>query len=422
MKKAVGFSILSLLILCFLFACSKAGAEDTKIAEKPVEISLLSNMLGGTDSALESAVIDFEKESGIQVDFSSPGKNYENIMKENMATGKMPDVFTTHGWSVNRYQNYLLPLNDLSFAKNISGYIRPIITDSTGALLVLPIDMDLSGIVYDPGILKKAGITPNGIATWDDFAKACEKIRRAGYNPICIAGKDANSAGQFVDRVSSSFFITNEAANQRAELRSGKFNVATWKKAAEMMSLWGRQGYYNSDILNCDYSGLIKEIAQGKSAFIFLDNSVIFDVKRFNPKSQLSMMPIPAEQHTDSPTMVVGESMALGIWKASAHKEAAQKLLEYLAQPAVAEKIASSNGKPSALTNVKNSPEVSPCYFKNKPVRTFPYFDREYLPTGMWDVLCSVGTDILSNKPDAVNQSAVTMQNNFRDKFFFNKS
>lgn len=421
MKKIGCFFLIFLLVPVSLAACRKADTPNPEQAGETVKISFLSNVPGGKDSELENAVISFEKESGIQVDFSSPGGNYENIMKVNMATGKMPDVFTTHGWSVNRYQKYLLPLNGLPFARNVSEYIRPIITDSAGSLLVLPIDIDVSGIVYNPGVLKKAGVAPDGILTWDDFTAACRQIKKSGCNPICIAGKDAHSAGQLLDRLSAPFFITDEKSNQRSALQSGKFDASTWEKAAGLMELWGKMGYYNSNAQNCDYFGCIKEAALDRSAFMFYENSVIFDVEKLNPKIRLQMMPIPSAQREDSPTLVVGESTALGIWKDSSRKDAAEKLLEYLARPDVADKIASSSGKPSALTNVKTAYDIQPYYLENRRVRTFPYFDREYLPTGMWDVMCSVGTDILSEKKDAVNRSASVMQDNFKDKFYFNK-
>lgn len=421
MKKRCLFLVF-LLVPVSLAACRGANAPFSPKTEEAVRISFLSNIPGGKNSRLEDAVIAFEKESGIQVDFSSPGGNYENIMKVNMATGKMPDVFTTHGWSVKRYQKYLLPLNNLSFAKNISGSIRPIITDSSGSLLVLPIDIDISGILYNPGVLQKAGVSADRILTWDDFTAACRQIKESGYDPICIAGREAHSAGEVLDRLSLPFFVTDEKENQRTALQSGKFDASTWEKAAGMMELWRKMGYYNSDAQDCDYIGCIKETALGRSAFMFYENSAILDVEKINPKIRLQMMPIPSARREDSPTLVVGESIALGIWKESARKDAAEKFLEYLARPDVAGKIASSSGKPPALTNVRASYGVQSYDLKDQQIRTFPYFDRDYLPTGMWDVMCSVGADILSGKKDAVSRSAIVMQENFKDKFYFNST
>jgi raffinose/stachyose/melibiose transport system substrate-binding protein len=35
-------------------------------------------------------------------------------------------------------------------------------------------------------------------------------------------------------------------------------------------------------------------------------------------------------------------------------------------------------------------------YAKYADLRTFTYFDRIYLPNGMWDVLCKNGQDVLA--------------------------
>ena len=39
------------------------------------------------------------------------------MMKTKMAANDLPDLWTTHGWSVNRYSEYLRPLNDREWAK-----------------------------------------------------------------------------------------------------------------------------------------------------------------------------------------------------------------------------------------------------------------------------------------------------------------
>lgn len=419
MKKIVCLFLAALTVLSFLTACREKESAVSVNAAKPVKISFLSNIPGGKTSALEDAVIAFQKETGIEVDFSSPGGNYENIMKENMATGKMPDVFTTHGWSVKRYGRYLLPLNRLPFSENISSYIKPIVTDTSGALLALPIDIDISGIVYNPEVLQKSGVSAGSLLTWDDFAAACRKIRRAGYDPISISARDGHSAGQLLDRISSSFFVTDDKNNQKEALLSGTFDTAAWKKAAGMMFSWKSSGFYNSNAETCSYPAAIQLMAEGQAGFLFSDNSAMIDVQTISPKAHLAIMPIPSASWEDSPTLVIGEGVTVGIWKNSEHQVEAKKFLEYLARPEIAAKLADADGKSAALTNARSSHSIS---LGGENIRTFPYFDRWYLPTGMWDVLCNVGTDILSGTSGAVNRSAETMQRSYKDKFYFDRS
>ncbi|UUZ83428.1 hypothetical protein LJK88_05975 [Paenibacillus sp. P26] len=42
--------------------------------------------------------------------------------------------------------------------------------------------------------------------------------------------------------------------------------------------------------------------------------------------------------------------------------------------------------------------EFSDYYNKYSSIRVFPYFDRVYLPNGMWDVLCKTGTELLAGR------------------------
>ena len=61
--------------------------------------------------------------------------------------------------------------------------------------------------------------------------------------------------------------------------------------------------------------------------------------------------------------------------------------------------------------------DIGTYYDKYADVETFPYFDREYLPSGMWDVMCATGADILAQKDGAVETAASTMEQNFNDKY-----
>ena len=58
-------------------------------------------------------------------------------MKTRMASQDLPDVFETHGWSVARYSEYLMPLNEESWASRIDEAILPVISDKNDNIYVL---------------------------------------------------------------------------------------------------------------------------------------------------------------------------------------------------------------------------------------------------------------------------------------------
>ncbi len=394
------------------------GADNNNTATSNVTLTFMSNLVGAADEVLEGAIKEFTKETGIQVEYSAPGANYEELLKTKMATKDLPDLWTTHGWSVGRYSEYLRPLNDQEFAANVVDAIKPMITDKEGKIYVLPVDVDIAGIVYNVDVLEKSGVNVDDIKTWADFESACEKIKAAGFIPIHIGGKDNWPIGQYFDWVAPSFYVTNESKNYREEFKDGTFDWQLWTEICTMLEKWNSADYINTDSLTSDYITASKSLGEGKIGFEFYGNYVIFEALNSSPDAKLGMMPIPAKDSSDTPTLIAGERLAIGVWNETPHEEEALQLLNYLASPEVCAKLATASSNPAGLKGVTSDTGVIQQYYeKYANVRTFPYFDREYLPTGIWDDLCVTGARILAKENNAVSESVKQMEQSYKDKF-----
>lgn len=381
-------------------------------------ITFATNVVGERAEALEAACKAFEEETGYKVDFQAPGEKYEELMKTKMSSNELPDVFTTHGWSVARYSEYLMPVNDLDWAEDINEQIKPVITDKEGNMYVLPVDMDIAGIVCNMTVLEEAGVNPDDIKTWDDFGAACDKIKAAGKTPIHMGGKDNWTIGQFFDWAAPSFYVTDDTNSQADALKDGEFDTATWEKVAGLMDKWVKAGYFNEDVLTADYNSDTTALADGSAAFCFYGNSSVVDAHKVNPDAKIGMIAIPSASANDEPSLIAGEDIAVGVWKDSKVQDKAIELLNYLAKPEVMKDIAEAAGNKAGLNGVDvEIGEIGTYYDKYADVETFPYFDREYLPSGMWDVMCATGADILAQKDGSVENAAKTMEQNFNDKY-----
>lgn len=401
-----------------LTACGSSDSQEGESAKGGDTITFATNVVGEKAEALEEACKAFEKETGYTVDFQAPGDSYEELMKTKMSANELPDVFTTHGWSVARYSDYLMTVNDLDWAADIDEQIKSVITNKDGDMFVLPIDMDIAGIVYNVSALEESEVNPDDIKTWDDFTAACEKIKAAGKTPVHIGGKDNWTIGQFFDWAAPSYYITNEADSQADDLKDGTFDAATWEKVAGLLDSWTKAGYVNEDSLTADYNSDIKALAEGTTAFCFYGNGAVVDAQNVNPDAKIGIIPVPAASAEDEPSLIAGEDIAVGVWKDSAVKDKATELLNYLAKPEVSKAICEAAGCKAGLTNVEPEiGEIGTYLDKYADVETFPYFDREYLPSGMWDVMCSTGADILAQKDGSVESAAKTMEQNFNDKY-----
>lgn len=431
-KKLFSLALCGLMAATMLTACtnsntaSPSSSEESSATEpsssepqkKEGKITFMTNVVGEQATVLQEVIKDFENEIGYTVEFSAPGESYEELMKTKMSSKELPDVFTTHGWSVLRYSEYLEPVNNMDFASEIIDQMKPVISDKDGNMYVLPMDADIAGLVYNVDVLESAGVKADDIKTWDDFNAACKKIKDNGVTPLHVGGKDSWTIGQFGDWLAPSFFVTDDSNNKKDDLKAGKFDAATWEKVASLMDGWVKDGYFNEDSLTADYNSDVAALADGTAAFGFYGNSAIVDARKVNPDAKLGMMPIPSNSKDDEPSLIAGERIAVGVWKDSPQKEAAIELLNYLATPDVIKKVASSSGNPAGLKGCESDiGDIQTYIDQYASVTTYPYFDREYLPSGMWDVMCSTGADILAQKDNCIQNAGKVMEQNFSDKF-----
>lgn len=406
MKKMCCLLLVFVLMFSFV-ACGKKATnpESVEKIEKEeikeiVKLTFMENFQAyePVTEALEEATKEFMvKNPGIEIEFIPGTSDYEALLKTKMATNDLPDLWTTHGWSVARYSEYLTTLEDQKWAKDLNSAIEPVITDKDGHIYVLPLDADISGIVYNKDVVEAAGVDVDLIKNWEEFFVAMEKVKATGVTPVHMGGKDQWTVGNFFDWVAPSVFITDNNNYLGDELKEGKFDTEKWEIVGKLMTRMRDEKYLNVDSLTATFADSARALAEGTTAFEFLGNYVISEAWTFNPDANLGFFPAPAYFEGDEPSLISGERTAVGVWKDTKYPEEAKLFLEYLATPEVMAKIASANSIPAGLTTAKSDTgKLSESYDKWKDVKGFPFFDREYLPSGMWDTMCSTGAGLIS--------------------------
>lgn len=384
-----------------------------------VTIEFLYNLNGeATSDAILAACEQFTYKTGIEVEAIMPGSSFSDTMKTRMAANQLPDIWTTHGWAVARYSEYLEPLNSQPFAGSVKNEIKDLITGSDGSIYTAPIDMDLVGIAYNDDLLKEAGVNIEELTTWADFDEACQKIAVLGKTPIHIGGKDSWTIGNIFNDIAPTLFTNDNEANQQA-LLDGSFDWSQWDDAAEMLASWNEKGFINTDCLTADYMTSVKAMAKGDVGFAFYGASGIAEVYAINADANIGFMPLPAKDENGKQTLLIGEHFAVGVWKDSAHKEEAMQLLNFLMEEEVCTELASVCGMPSGVTYVtSDTGKLADYYTKYSEagIETVPYFDRAYLPSGMWNDLCTTGALILSGEDNAVQKATEQMKASYTEK------
>lgn len=376
---------------CSLKPASNVPASMSYASDSFEEVSLtaITNLVGEWALVLENILQSYASSNpGVNIEFSAPGKEYDNIMKIKMATNEMPDLFSTHGWAKIRYGNFAADLQNRNWASKIDPGFKPIISDPSGKVYTFAFDQDKSGPVYNLDVFEKYNIKiPE---TFDELMDACEAIKTRSKGeviPIACCAEGWQEA-QFFDFFASSLFIS-PADNYASQLLDGSFDWSRWDElAAKWLDIY-HKGYLNKNMLNERYEDNINALAQGKAAIGFYGPYIIDEMKRVNPRVRADMMPIPAMSAGDAPTFAGGERSTIAVWKDSPNLEEALKVIDFCALPENVAKMCSFTKLPPAITGVKGDfGELTATYERYKDIRTIPYFDRVYLPDGMWQVMC----------------------------------
>lgn len=379
-------------------------------------LTIYTNCVGVQADIIKELNEEFMKENpGVESEVVAPGADYENIMKVKMASKDMPDIFCTHGWANVRYVDFLLPLNDMEWADSIEPTFKELISDDNGNLLVLPVDQNKWGLVYNKEVLEECGVEVP-LKNIDDFMNALEQIKTASNGeiiPMHIAGGDSWPIGQIFDQLATPAFTTAEDNDQEA-LLDGSFDWNKWTDFVSVIQSMYDKGYFNSDIFTAKYADSAEAFATGKAAFCWYGNSIVDEARKINPDVQAGLQPLPAWYEDDDMSFLNGEQTAFGIWKDSENIDIAKAWLDFMARGENIKKFCESESMlPGINTDVPVDVGFATEYYDEfADIRSFPIFDRAFLPNGMWDLICKDAADMFTGTITP-EQYSLDMQNEY---------
>jgi raffinose/stachyose/melibiose transport system substrate-binding protein len=418
----LAFAFMAALAVTGVAACSSDGGAK---GGSKVTLEMATTWTGDRADALRTILDDFTADSGVQVDLVTPGDQYETVMKTRMGSQDLPDIWETHGWAVARYSEYLATLNDQKWVDRVDEAIRPIVSDDGGDLYALPLTMGINTISYSKDAFDAAGVKAEDIRTWQDFDAAAKKLVAAGITPIFIGNKGGDIA-QLAEAIPPTY-LTNEDApdNQAKALLDGSFDFeAHWTPISQQILDWHQAGYFNVDILTADNETGTKALGAGTAAIMFGGSNNIKSALTFYPDANLGLLPVPAATDGGKSSLSMGEGNCYGIWKDTKHPEEARALFDYLAQPEIVAKIATTAGDLPGFKDVPQGDDKVTEYFRTAQTQFdgdllyVPLFDREYLPSGMWDDLTVGLTEIITDGTDqGVQASISTLADAYAQKY-----
>lgn len=403
-----------------LTGCSSGSSQSGESGSSSGNsLDLYLNMTTGSSQykAIQELGSEFEEQTGTKVNITIDSSNFEDNMKVRMASGNLPDIWTTHGWSVMRYSPYLEKLTDRSWAQYVNKGLDESMRDDNGDLYALPIEYTVTGMLVNFDVLDEAGVDPDSITTWDDFDAALAKVKAIGKTPLESSGKGNGPAGDLANVISANAFTDD----QLKEFTDGTFDSDAYQsEVLDKVASWAEKGYFNADYVSASSDDMSRALATGEAAFAAGQPSLLGTSLSYNPDANVGFIPFPSNG-TSGQYLVGGEGMAaFGVWKDSPNKEAALEFIDFLAEPDNAKVLLEAYGSYSGLTNVSvDLGTLQSSYDKwvtPGELPTKPFFDRVYLPNGMWSTMVS-STDAVITQQSSAADAAKQMSDQFTTLF-----
>lgn len=389
---ALGSGIAAIALV--LTACGGTGGGDGDGVALEVQTGLAVD--SAELQALEAITDRFNDEhADIRIELAPSGPNYENDLKVRLAAGDAPDIWMTHGWSRDRYGEFLEPLQDEPWAAQLTPSLQSSMTDAEGRIFAMPTNVDVNGILVNLDVLADAGFGHDEIATWDDFEDAADAVLDAGLAPITAGGKDM--AAPIANRVLSGVFDEDELE----QMADGTFVDDAFESGLELIASWKDAGYFNPDYSSATRTTMSEALAQNLTAFAFGPSAIIQDALLVNPDANLGFIPVPSLVG-DAGYLAGGERTAFGISKDSDHIDEAKEYLRFLAESDnIAELAAASSSLPGLVDVPADLGVLTSSYdlfVTDGQAPVVPHFDRVYLPNGAWSTLGTVTDSVITGQ------------------------
>lgn len=249
-----------------------------------------------------------------------------------------PDAFFTWSGGVFHEQAETCMLRDIS--KDVSEEVKARYSkiglegmSYKGKLYGIPVMAANILIWYNGDLLKKGGVDPNAIKTWDDFLAACTKLKSQGITPIVIGGKDKWPLAFFYGPLAMRI-VGPEAITAANEGKNGGFTSPEFLRVAEEYKRLIDIQPFQPGFMDTGFHKSVGLFGDGKGAFIPI-NVYVIDMNAKNSTSgkgvgdNLNFIPYPTVANgKGDPTDTFGGVNGFLLTKDA--KPEAIRFLEYL--------------------------------------------------------------------------------------------
>ncbi|WP_279474514.1 ABC transporter substrate-binding protein [Aeromonas caviae] len=260
---------------------------------------------------------------------SQRSADYDRELAERLAAGKAGDLITCRPYDQSLrlfQQEHLLDLTDLPGMENFPSFAKAAWqTDSGAQTFCLPIASVIQGFYFNVDIFNALGLTPP--RTRADFFAVLEKVKQDGrYLPLALAAHDSWVVSELgYQNIGPNYWHGEDG---RLALINGQARVTDAPYVAAFRELASWRPYIGDHPADATEAQAVDAFAAGKAAMIVAGS---WSLAQFTGKVNFGAFPPPVAREGDTCYFTDHTDMGIGINAASPNKEAALKLVEWMA-------------------------------------------------------------------------------------------
>ncbi|GGK92352.1 raffinose/stachyose/melibiose transport system substrate-binding protein [Curtobacterium luteum] len=285
-------------------ACSSGGSADTG---GKTQITFQTDNAPTTATTTKALVAAFEKANPditVKVDTRPQGTDGDNLVKTQLSTGEMSDVFGYNSGSLLQAlnpDNTLVDLSGESWAQDVDEQYKTTVSTDKGMYGAPFLTSFAGAILYNKKVYDKLGLTVP--TTWDEFISNSEKIKSAGGVAPVIQ--------TYGDTWTSQLLVLGDFANITAQQSDWADQYTKHKESyTEEPALAGFEhlaeikdkGLLNEDFASATQAAGLKMLADGTGAQYPMLTNAIATIQQDNPDAvdDIGAFAIPAANADDT--------------------------------------------------------------------------------------------------------------------------
>jgi len=322
------------LLVAGVVALSGCGGGTTATGSQSTVITVWSWRV--EDTAAMKQIFDAftAKNPSITVQFApSPDTDYETKLETALRANKGPDIA-----QLNAYAG-IQPLIDAGYLVSLDDKIPDLTNYYPSALAGAESvkDKKIYGVPYsvpDMGVYYNTKIfADNGIdvpQTYAEFLAACQKLKAAGIIPIAAGGASGTEWALEVafGVIAPNTYGANAFWN---DITSGKTTFTDPRFVAALQRMKDLAPYYSPGIEGVDYTTATQQFINGQAAMFMGGSWENGSFRSQNKDLSFSIFPFPPDNAGDPAYTSSFSDGSYGLIAQSPHRDAALKVLQYMA-------------------------------------------------------------------------------------------